>query len=45
MESSVIGMATNTKRRGEKARKKCDDCRRKKIKVGVQQSFDLANLS
>jgi hypothetical protein len=36
MESSGLASAAGKKRRGEKAHKKCDDCRRKKIKVSDQ---------
>jgi hypothetical protein len=40
MDSSPSGLMTGTKRHGEKAHKKCDACRRKKIKVSDRQSFN-----
>jgi hypothetical protein len=36
---------TRAKRQGEKAHKKCEDCRRKKIKVSDRQSFNPIVLS
>lgn len=45
MDSSPGWLMTGTKRQGEKAHKKCEDCRRKKIKVSDRQSFNPVVLS